>query len=54
MVQPDEDAYDDALGSKVCIDCERRANRAFLLTIALVIAVPLMAIIPAILLNGSD
>ena len=39
--------------SRVCAECEVRANRAFWLTLLLIIGVPLLAAIPAILFYGD-
>ena len=50
----DPEVEDDFLASKVCIECKDRANRAYLVTILLVIVVPLLIILPLILLNGGD
>ena len=38
----------------VCVECESRANRAFWITIFIVILIPLMAVMPAIILYGGN
>lgn len=53
IVKPDEDIDDDALGSRVCVECQGRANQAFYLAILLVVGLPLMVMLPAIFFYGD-
>ena len=63
MAQWQHDDYSNAdreLGDKrnfrarVCIECENRANRAYWFTVLCIIAIPIMAAMPAILMYGGD
>ena len=63
MAQWQHDDYSNAdreLGDKrnfsarVCIECENRANRAYWFTVFCIIAIPIMAAMPAILMYGGD
>lgn len=40
--------------NRVCVECESRANRAFWLTLFVIILVPVMAAMPAIIKYGGD
>lgn len=53
IVKPDEGIDDDALGSRVCVECQGRANRAFYFAIFLVVGLPLLAMLPAIFFYGD-
>ena len=50
----DTDEADDFMKHRVCVECESRANRAFWITILIVLLVPLMAALPAIILYGGE